>query len=42
MGSFNDAHMEKAPLNKITTQKKSINIGIWLVGTSNQIFIQGS
>ena len=32
MGSFKDAHMEKALLNNISTHPKSINIGIWLVG----------
>ena len=34
--------MEKAPLNKTAELTKSTNMGIWVVGTSNQLFIRGS
>ena len=33
--------MEKAPSNKTLTLAKSTNMGIWIVGTSNQPFIRG-
>ena len=33
--------MEKAPSNKTTALAKSANMGIWVVGTSNQLFIRG-
>ena len=33
-----DAHIEKAPLTKIPTLSKSMNIDIWVVGTLNQLF----
>ena len=35
-------HREKAPLNKTPTLTKSKNKGIWVVGTTNQLFIRGS
>ena len=40
--SFKDTHREKAPLNKTPTSSKNMNIHIWVVGTSNQLFIPGS
>ena len=33
---------EKAPSNETPTLSKSINTDTWVVGTSNQLFIQGS
>ena len=40
---FKDTHREKAPSNKVTTAlTKSTNMGIWVVGTTNQLFISGS
>ena len=35
-------HREIAPSNKTTGLTKSLNMDIWVVGTSNQIFIRGS
>ena len=40
--SFKDTHREKALSNKIPARSKSMNMNIWLVGTSNQLFILGS
>ena len=37
-----DTHREKAPSNKTRTVSKSMNMDIWVVGTSNQLLIQGS
>ena len=37
-----NTHMEKAPSNKTPGLTKSMNMGIWDVGTSNQLFITGS
>ena len=34
--------MEKAPSNKTPAFTKSMNIDIWVVVTSNQLFIRGS
>ena len=39
--SFKDTHREKAPSNKTPTLSKSMNMGIELVGTSNELFIRG-
>ena len=39
---FKDTHKEKAPLNKTPALTKRTNIGIRVVGASNQIFIRGS
>ena len=36
-----DTHREKAPSNKTPALTKSRNMGIWVVGTSNQLFIRG-
>ena len=37
-----DSHREKAFSNKTVTLTKSMNMGIWVVGASNQLFIYGS
>ena len=39
---FKDTHKEKAPSNKTPALTKSTNMGIWVVGTTNQLFIRGS
>ena len=40
--SWKDTYREKAPSNKTPALTKSTNMGIWVVGTSNQLFIRGS
>ena len=35
-------HREKAPSNKTLWFSKSMNMDIWIVGTSNQHFLRGS
>ena len=37
-----DTHREKAPSNKNQALTKSTNMCIWVVGTTNQLFIRGS
>ena len=37
-----DTHREKAQSNKTPAATKSRNMVIWVVGTSNQLFIRGS
>ena len=37
-----DTHRENAPSNKIPALTKSMNMDIWVVGTTNQLFIRGS
>ena len=37
---FRDTHMEKAPSNETPSLTKSTNIGIWVVSTTNQLFIK--
>ena len=37
-----DTHRVKAPSKKTPALTKSRNIGIWVIGTSNQLFIEGS
>ena len=37
---FKDTHREKAPSNKTPALTKSTNTSIWIVGTSNQLFIR--
>ena len=37
-----DTHREKAPPNKTPALTKSTNMGIWVVGTTNQLFKGGS
>ena len=39
--TFKDIHWEKAPSNETPTLSKSMNMDIWVVGTSNQLFIRG-
>ena len=39
---FNDTHREEAPSHKTPTLTKNTNMGIWVVGISNQFFITGS
>ena len=39
---FKDTHSEKAPSNKTSALTKSTNMGIWIVGASNQLFIRDS
>ena len=40
--NIKDTHREKAPSNKTPALRKSTNVGIWVVGTSNQLFVRGS
>ena len=37
-----DTHRKKAPSNKTPALTESTNMGIWIVGTSNQLCIRGS
>ena len=37
-----DTHRKKAPSNETPALTKSTNIGIWVVGTTSQLFIRGS
>ena len=37
---FNDTHREKAPSNKTPALTKSTNVGIWVVGASNELCIR--
>ena len=37
-----DTHREKVLSNKTSTLMKSMNMHIWVVGTSNQLFLRGS
>ena len=37
-----DTHREKAPSNKTPALTKSTNMGIWVVDTTNQLFISDS
>ena len=39
---FKDTHRGKAPSNKTPALTKSINMGICVVGTTNQLFIRVS
>ena len=39
---FKDTYREKAPSNKNPTLSKSMNMDIWLFGTSNQLLIRRS
>ena len=40
--SLKDIHRVKEPSNKTSALTKSMNMDIWAVGTSNQLFIRGS
>ena len=37
-----DTHSKKAPSNKALALTKSTDMGIWIVSTSNQLFIRDS
>ena len=37
-----DTHREEAPLNETLALTKSMNMDIWVVSMSNQIFVRGS
>ena len=37
-----DTRREKAASNKAPVLRKSTNMGVWAVGTLNQLFIRGS
>ena len=39
---FKDPYTEKAPSNKTPVLIRSTNMGIWVIGTSNQPFKRGS
>ena len=39
---FKDIPREKAPPKKTPALRKSTNMGVWAVGTLNQLFIRGS
>ena len=39
---FKDTRREKAPPKKTPALRKSTNMGVWAVGTLNQLFIRGS
>ena len=39
---FKDTYREKVPSNKTQTLTKGMNMEIWLVGTSDQLFLRGS
>ena len=36
-----DIHREKAPLNKMPELTKIRNVSIWVIATSNQLYIRG-
>ena len=40
--SFKDTNREKAPSQKTPALLESMNMDIWVVGTSNELFIAGS
>ena len=40
--TLKDTHREKAPSNITAAFTKSMNMVIWVVGTSNELFIRGS
>ena len=39
---LNDTHRDKTPSYKTPALRKSTNMGVWAVGTLNQLFIRGS
>ena len=39
---FKDTHREKAFSNETPSLSKSMDLDIWMVGTLNHLFIQGS
>ena len=40
--TIKDTHRENTPSNKTQAPAKSINMGIWVIGTLNQLFMRGS
>ena len=40
--NFKDTHRKKSPSNKTAALTKSMNMDIWVNGTSKQVFIRGS
>ena len=40
MTLLKDTHREKAPSNEAPVLTKSTNMGIWVLGTSNQLFMR--
>ena len=42
MITIKDTHREKAQSNKTPAPRRSTNMGVWAVGTLNQLFIRGS
>ena len=40
--NFKDTQMENTPSNKTQTLAKGMNMNIWVIGPSNQLFIRGS
>ena len=40
--TFKDTHREKESSNKIQGLTKSINMGIWIISTLNQLFMRDS
>ena len=40
--TFKDTHREEAPSNKAPALTRSINMDIWVVGTSNQLVMRGT
>ena len=42
LNMLKDTHREKAPSNKTPALTRSWNMDIWVVGTSNQLFLRGS
>ena len=37
-----DTHKKNTTLNKTRTLTKSMNMGIWLIGALNQLFVRGA
>ena len=42
LANFKNTHRIKAPSNKTPALRKITNMGVWAVGTLNQLFIRGS
>ena len=40
--ALKDTHREKAALNKTPAFSKSTNMHLWVIGTTNQLFIRAS
>ena len=39
--TLKDTHREKAPSNKTPALRNSTGMGVWAVGTLNQLFVRG-